>query len=72
MKSSFPRLHVQLPTCSYGPQARTSTHTGLRSTSSYPSATFMTLMPTSLDDARAAQTEGWTSTSLLLLHSTSM
>ena len=42
MKSSFPRLHLQLPTHSYGPPARTNTQTYLCSSSSSPSARLLT------------------------------
>ena len=42
MKSSFPRLHLQLHTRTYGPPARTNTQTYLCSSSSSPSARLLT------------------------------
>ena len=70
MQPSFLRLHLQLPTHSYGPLARTSTQTDPCSASPYPSPRLLTPMLARVWATPVrAQTEAWTSTSLLLLHS---
>ena len=44
MKSSYPRPHLQLPTRTYVPPARTNIQTDLCSGSSYPSVRLLTPM----------------------------